>query len=161
MPPVDVQPLGPDHWKLWRELRLRALADAPYAFRSTLAEWSGEGDTEARWRHRLMSVPLNLAASLGGNRAGMVSATSPDQGEVELISMWVAPEARRRGVGTTLIEAIVAWAHDEGAIRVALDVRDDNTSAVDLYRSCGFVDVEQSEGSPPDFPERRMVRILR
>ena len=53
--------LDPDDWQLWRELRLAALAEAPDAFGSTLAEWSGAGDTEQRWRTRLHGVALNLS----------------------------------------------------------------------------------------------------
>ena len=49
-----------DGWRLWRELRLAALAEAPAAFGSTLAEWSGAVDTEQRWRARLEDVALNL-----------------------------------------------------------------------------------------------------
>jgi ribosomal protein S18 acetylase RimI-like enzyme len=161
MPSVELHRLAPDEWRVWRELRLRALAEAPYAFSSTLSEWSGNRDTETRWRDRLTSVPLNLVASLGGEAVGMASATSPQGGEVELISMWVAPDSRRSGVATALIEAIGEWALAEGAIRVALDVRDDNMSAIDLYTACGFVDVGRSHNSGPDSPERRMVRLLR
>lgn len=50
---VDVLVLTPDDWRLWRELRLAALADAPDAFLSRLADWQGAGDTEARWRARV------------------------------------------------------------------------------------------------------------
>lgn len=158
---VDLQLLAPDDWRAWRDLRLRALEEAPYAFTSTLAEWSGEGDTEVRWRDRLSSVPANFVAWFGGSPAGMASATSPDDGEVELISMWVAPEARRSGVATALIDAIVAWALSKGATLVALDVREDNIGAIDLYRACGFVDVGVSQNSEHDAPERRMERLLR
>jgi ribosomal protein S18 acetylase RimI-like enzyme len=91
----------------------------------------------------------------------MASATSPESDEVELISMWVAPEARKIGVATALIEAIAEWALAEGAARVALDVRDDNMIAIALYRACGFVDVGRSQNSEPDAPERRMLRVLR
>jgi ribosomal protein S18 acetylase RimI-like enzyme len=90
----------------------------------------------------------------------MASAT-PENDEVELISMWVAPEARRGGAATALIDTIVAWALDEGASRVALAVRSDNASAIDLYKACGFVEVGQSHNSQPGSPERRMVRTLR
>ncbi|MDQ2841327.1 MAG: hypothetical protein M3Y72_09865 [Acidobacteriota bacterium] len=70
-----------DDWPLWRKLRLEALEEAPYAFSSTLVDWQGEGDTEARWRARLSTVPLNVVADLNGTVAGMVSATAPSQDE--------------------------------------------------------------------------------
>ncbi|MHB8177165.1 MAG: GNAT family N-acetyltransferase [Vulcanimicrobiaceae bacterium] len=50
-----------------------------------------------------------MVAELGGVPAGMVSATSPDRlGTAELISMWVAPFARGRGVGDRLVDAVIA-----------------------------------------------------
>lgn len=145
---------------MWRELRLRALAEDPYAFGSTLAQWSGSNDTEARWRRRLASVPLNLVASIDDRAIGMASATSPVDGETEIISMWVAPEARTQGVGAALVGSIVTWARQHGVLRVGLDVRVGNVAAVALYESCGFVDVGPSPNSGPDTPERRMVRRL-
>jgi ribosomal protein S18 acetylase RimI-like enzyme len=157
---VELRALALDDWALWRELRLHALAEAPYAFGSTLAEWTGSGDTEERWRHRLSSVPLNLVASLSGEPVGMASATSPVDDEVELISMWVAPEARGRAVGTALIEAIVVWALEQHVLRVALDVRETNVSAINLFERLSFVDVGLSPGSGLDAPERRMFRLL-
>ena len=140
MPSVEFQAVGPDDWSLWRELRLRALADAPSAFGSTLADWTGPGETEQRRRERLSSVALNLVASLSAKPVGMASATSPVKDEVELISMWVAPEARGRGVGGVLVEAIALWALKQPVARVALDVRKANTEAVKLYQQHDFVD---------------------
>jgi hypothetical protein len=37
-----------------------ALAEAPEVFRSTLAEWSGGGDIEQRWRARLEDVESGM-----------------------------------------------------------------------------------------------------
>lgn len=97
--------------RLWRELRLAALAEAPAAFGSTLAEWTGAGDTAQRWRARLLSVPLNIVLTYNGEAAGMVSATAPgDDGAIELISMWVAPFARGRGVGDAAVRRVLAFA---------------------------------------------------
>lgn len=80
-----------DDWRAWRELRLEALREAPSAFGSTLAQWQGDGDTEARWRARLSDVPFNAIAEFDGTAAGIASGTALSvDGTVELISMWVA-----------------------------------------------------------------------
>ena len=139
---IGLKSVGPDDWELWRELRLAALAEAPYAFSSRLCDWQGAGDTEARWRVRLSSVPLNLVADLRTVSAGMVSATAPDENAaVDLISMWVAPFARGLGVGDLLVNAVVDWARSRHATRVTLAVVEKNYHASNLYRRCGFVDV--------------------
>ena len=66
---IETLALNPGDWWLWRELRLAALAEAPAAFSSTLAEWSGAGDTEQRWRARLEGVALNIILTSAGEPA--------------------------------------------------------------------------------------------
>jgi len=140
-PAIDVRTVRVDDWPLWRSLRLQALAEAPYAFSSTLAQWQGEGDAEMRWRARLSTVPLNVLVYLNGKPAGMVSATTANRaGTIELISMWVAPFARGQGVGDSLIAAVIEWARGQRAPKVALAVVENNDYAVALYRRHQFVD---------------------
>ncbi len=138
---------------------MSALAEAPYAFGSTLAEWQGAGDTEQRWRARLASVPLNLIAHLDGNAAGIVSATAPDANlATELISLWVAPFARGRGVGDALVRAVIDWAVERKLRRVALDVVTTNETAIALYRRHGFRFVAYPAAAA--LGESRMARDL-
>lgn len=159
--PPAIRGIGADDWRLWRRLRRAALADAPAAFGSTLAEWSGAGDTEERWRARLRDVPANFVASVGGDPVGMVSAAGPDAGEIELISLWVAPAARGSGVGDALIGAVVEHARGLGVGRVALSVRASNEAAFALYERNGFVDVGPGDRcAPSGDTERRMHRRL-
>jgi ribosomal protein S18 acetylase RimI-like enzyme len=140
---IELRVLSADDWAAWRELRLASLGDAPGAFGATLADWAHEG--EQRWRQRLTDVPFNVLADLDGKPAGMVSGTAPDGGgEVELISMWVAPFARGRGVGDALVAAVVRWAEDRHARHVGLQVFDHNKHAMNLYRRNGFVRTDGS-----------------
>lgn len=138
-------------------MRRQALDEAPYAFGSTLSEWSGAGDNEQRWRNRLESVAVNLVAYWEDAAAGMVSVTAAVSREVEIISMWVAPSARGHGVGDALVGAAVDHARDQGAARVALDVTAGNKPATDLYLRAGFVDIGWASSPTDPRPERRMV----
>lgn len=153
--------LTEDQWAEWRALRLAALAADPEAFGSTLAEWSGPGDAESRWRGRLVAVALNVLADLDGEAVGMLSASLPVEGTAALLSMWVAPAARGHGVGDALIGAALRWARTQGARRLALDVRQGNLPAILLYRRHGFYDVGTASSPAAPHPERRMVLDLR
>lgn len=136
-----------DEWRVWRELRLEALREAPYAFGSTLAEWQGGADTEGRWRRRLTDVPFNLIARLADTPAGIASGTAPTpDGAVELISMWVAPFARGRGVGDALVCRVVQWACEQHAKQVTLAVVANNTNAIALYKRHGFCEAGMIDG---------------
>ena len=154
---IEVVPLPADDWQRWRALRLAALTTDPAAFGSTLAEWSGVGDTEERWRGRWVGVPDNLVAVIHGRDVGAVSLFTPADGSaVELISMWVAPAVRGLGVGDALVEAVLGCAAERRPGRpVALSVYEDNGPARRLYARHGFVDA----GPSPDGPcELRMLR---
>src|SRR5699024_5249085 len=100
--------LAPDDWPIWRELRLRALEDAPEAFASTLAEVL-ERDTEEHWRAGVTAPMVPFVAELDGAPAAMGRLMWPEDHDapVELISVWVAPEHRGRGVGGALVTAAV------------------------------------------------------
>jgi GNAT superfamily N-acetyltransferase len=151
---VELRRLGPDDWQLWRDVRLEALAQAPAAFGSALADWQGDGDTETRWRSRLEDVPFNVVALLDGRPAGQVSGLDRDEGQtVELISMWVAPFARGTGLGAELVESVVAWAYDLGATTVLLAVKPTNAPALALYERMGFID----RGASVDDPAERLM----
>jgi ribosomal protein S18 acetylase RimI-like enzyme len=56
--------------------------------------------------------------------------------------LFVAPEARGKGVGTALLDAIVDEARRRGFDQVRLDVVDTNPRAKALYRHVGFKEVK-------------------
>lgn len=58
--------------------------------------------------------------------------------EVHVIDLAVAPEARRRGCGRALVEAVIGDARAGGARLLLLEVRAGNGPARALYRSAGF-----------------------
>ena len=72
---------------------------------------------------------------------GMVSGvetTHPDKGtEMFLYELAVAEHARRRGVGTALVNALAALARDRGCYGMWVGVDTDNVAAVATYRGAG------------------------
>ncbi|MEU5612671.1 GNAT family N-acetyltransferase [Streptomyces sparsogenes] len=145
---IELRVLTADDWPVWRELRLAALADAPYAFGSRLADWQGEGDREERWRARL-EIPgsYNVVAVLDGRAVGMVSGVpGPRAGVVELISLWVGADARGRGVAERLVRAVEEWGLRAGAEVLRLDVAPGNERAIAFYRRVGLEDAGAEGG---------------
>jgi ribosomal protein S18 acetylase RimI-like enzyme len=151
----EIVEIGAADWRDFRTLRLQALADAPEAFGSRYEDWVDA--PEERWRARLLSVPCNMIARSGGRPVGMASGVI-DGDEVELISMFVAPEARGNGLALELVERVVAWGAAQGR-GTFLMVRVGNAPAIASYERAGFVDQGVPPGWPEDEPqERRMVR---
>ncbi|MFJ8621645.1 GNAT family N-acetyltransferase [Kitasatospora sp. NPDC093550] len=138
---VTLRTLTTADWPLWRDLRLAALTDAPHAFRYGLAEWHDGG--EQRWHARLhLPGAHHVAAFLAEEPVGLVGGLrgSPD-GVRELRSLWVAPQARGRGVADLLIEEVERWARSTGGTALHLAVLPANAPALALYRRHGFTPV--------------------
>jgi RimJ/RimL family protein N-acetyltransferase len=156
---VELRELSADDWPVWRELRLAALAEAPYAFGSRLADWQGDGDREERWRQRLgASGSYHVVALLDARPVGMAGGIpTADEDVAELISMWVAPDARGHGVGDRLVAAVQRWASRVGATRLRLSVAEGNDAARALYERCGFRPTGEPPGFMPDGVRREHV----
>jgi GNAT superfamily N-acetyltransferase len=155
---IELRELTPDDWRDWRELRLAALADAPYAFGSQLADWADA--EESRWRARL-EIPSshNVIAVLDGTPVGMASGLLSDQenGVVELISMWIAPAGRGQGIGDRLMTQIEQWARADSAHALKLSVVQGNEKAHALYLRSGYIDTTEPGDLMPDGVNREQV----
>jgi len=80
--------------------------------------------------------------------------------EAEILTLAVAPEARRCGTGGTLVEAAAAHAYAAGARDMFLEVAASNLPARTLYRRLGFVEAGRRKAYYPaghEFPEDALV----
>jgi len=129
---ISIRPVEPHEWPQYRDIRLRALRDAPDAFGST---WESEAArVDADWAARLQ------AAGNGGQACGLLwcKLCAPEPGVADLFQMWVDPAVRGRGAGQALLAQAVAWAWHKGMQRVRLGVTDADSPAMRLYLANGF-----------------------
>jgi GNAT superfamily N-acetyltransferase len=142
---MRIRELERHEWALFRELRLRALADSPDAFARTLAEALGEND--AYWVKLTESVTapggqVMLVAEVEGRPVGLAFGLFDKEREKigHVGGMWVDPSARGGGAGRALLDAAIAWARSRALDRLELWVTKGNAPAERLYERAGFAD---------------------
>lgn len=140
---ISIRPIAAHEWQKYREIRLRALQDAPDAFGST---WEQEGV----WKDEIWSTRIAAAARGNTSRGffafqedqvcGLVwcKLSDEDPGVADLYQMWVDPASRGLGVGRSLLTHALAWTSSAGMRRVRLGVTAADSPARRLYESIGF-----------------------
>jgi ribosomal protein S18 acetylase RimI-like enzyme len=155
---IDVQRVRPDEWELLRDLRLRALAQAPDAFATTHAEALARPDEWWRgWAERSASEAAQaMFLARDGDEAVGIAGIFGARSRFDVISMWTDPAHRGKGVGAALLRAAVSFAGDAP---VFLSVTEGNDDARRLYERHGFVATGLTE--PLRSNTRRVLHELR
>lgn len=149
-----VRELGPQDWQSHRDLRLEMLAEAPGAFWATYEETAQR--TEEQWRQELAGPRVHFQARAIDAR-GHERAEVPPAGGIALlpqgyhdehvidcdqsiiVSLWVRPSLRGRGISRLLWKAVADRALQLDRPRLLLDVDDSNLAAIRSYERIGFV----------------------
>ena len=164
---VLVRETVPGDWQALRDIRLEALRDHPSAFGSSYAREAVRD--EEHWRGRSSGGGMFLAyltevTEVGevSEPAGLAGGYQADPVTVELVSMYVRPRGRGRGVGEALVAAVIGWASDRRATSVHLWVTETNAPARALYQRCGFALTGERQPLPSDpaISEVAMARPL-
>jgi ribosomal-protein-alanine N-acetyltransferase len=82
---------------------------------------------------------LTLGVELNGEIVAFAMAQTI-AGESDILTVATAPEHRRKGLGATLIGALINQLGERGVSRITLDVAEDNAPARALYRGFGFTE---------------------
>lgn len=131
-----------------KDVRLRALRDAPLSFTQTAAEVEHDPDEEwVEWAAELSAEGGDSATYLAfGDDPAVATGMAggylhrDDPAEAVVWGVWVDPAARGSGVGRDLVSAVLAWAGERGCERVTLCVTDTSQAATALYRRLGFTE---------------------
>lgn len=137
---IEIRPLRPELWETHKRLRLAALADAPYAFTTQLADVAARPDQE--WQAvtaRRAADPdgVTFFAYVAGAPCAMAACLVSELG-AEMLAVWVAPAQRHRGVAQALVTYAAAWARGRGASTLIVGVYADNAPAITFYQRAGF-----------------------
>lgn len=140
---LTLRNLTPEDAKVYRALRLRALAEFPDAFTSSAAEEAANDDWVAarlaqREGHVLLGAFIGdtLAGSAGLDR----KRRAKEQHKALLYGMFVAPEHGGRHIGRRMVDALTdtgrSW---PGLEQITLTVTRSNERARRLYADAGFI----------------------
>jgi ribosomal protein S18 acetylase RimI-like enzyme len=134
---------------LYRQIRLAALKDAPYAFQTTYdsalqrndemwrerVERTAQGSDEAIFLAFFDNLPIGIAALVR-------SKDQPDVGE--LMQVWVHPDHRRTGAAWDLMNSVFQWAVKNNFHEIIAGVTKVNARALEFYTSYGFSRMDES-----------------
>lgn len=161
---MQIRRLTPDDAPEYRQLRLRGLLEHPEAFVSSYADEAAQ--SVEQFAARLGgNGRVTFGAFVDGELIGTAAAYHDrDRGKARhkawLVAVYVAPEARGRGVGRAVCQAAVDAARGwDGVEQIHLGVAVPNEAAMGLYRSMGFVEYGR-EPRAIKLPDRYVDELL-
>ena len=106
--------------------------------RESALDDKGWQDKAAQWTRPSRSAVWTAARgeAVVGLVAGSIDAA--DHKRCWLLSMWVCPSARQRGIARELIRHVIRWSESLALNEVCLHVTSNNVPAQRLYSSQGF-----------------------
>jgi L-amino acid N-acyltransferase YncA len=138
----------PQHWPEVRRIYGEGLATADATFETELPEWA-KWDTSHRKDCRLIAVDPAAGNErtdspevrvLGWAALSPVSARYVYRGVAE-VSVYVTSNARARGVGTALLQALIRESEAAGIWTLQAGIFPENTGSIALHKACGFYEV--------------------
>ena len=118
-------------------IRLFRATDLPQVMQIEIASFSTPWrENTFRGLMRRTDTDLFVAEEEGAVLGYAACWTVVDQSELGNVA--VAPEARGRGVGGALVDAVVERVRERGAVELFLEVRESNRGAQSVYRERGF-----------------------
>jgi GNAT superfamily N-acetyltransferase len=154
---VEIRPVAPGEAAALRDLRLRALADAPGAFARTLADEAAH--PSSHWVE--LAGAMEVFVAINDDRwVGMAAGRWYDQdsGVAQLWGLWVDPCSRGSGLGAQLVAAVDRWAAAHGARVLRLGIIMGGADVEGFYTRLGFA--RTGEILPLPWDESRIALFL-
>ncbi len=131
---MDISPLRPEDWARVREIYAQGIATGHATFETRVPEW------EAWDREHVESC--RLVSWEDGQVQGWAALTPVSDrcvyGGVAEVSVYVAAEARGRGVGKALLKALVDASEEAGFWTLQAGIFPENVASIRLHEKAGF-----------------------
>jgi len=107
--------------------------------------WRRYGDAQAEYApHNRIETLATVVVALDGARPVGCGCFKPfGPAAVELKRMYVAPDARGRGIAAQVVAALEQWACELGFTAIALETGTKQHEAIALYTKLGFTPIER------------------
>jgi phosphinothricin acetyltransferase len=131
---LSIDRLLPQDWEEVRRIYLEGIATGNATFETQAPDWDN-------WDKSHRPEP-RLAAREGGRLLGWASLTPVSDrcvyGGVAEVSVYVGDDARGRGVGRALLEALVEKSEAAGIWTLQAGIFPENEASVAVHKKCGF-----------------------
>ena len=131
---MEIVELRPEHWDEVARIYAEGIATGEATFETEVPSWEAWDATHLA-QHRLV-------ASEGGHVAGWVAVSAVSDrcvyGGVVENSVYVAADARGRGVGVALLEGVVSSTEAAGIWTIQTGVFPENRASLRIHERAGF-----------------------
>ncbi len=139
---ISIRPLDVAEWSQLRDLRLRALEDAPGAFAVTYEEAAHRSESD--WRTMITNPSRRIFGLFDGDKligiTGVLTSSEDPSDTAMLVMSYIDRAYRRRGLSSMFYEARLAWARAQPKlVRVVVSHRESNEASRRANQRHGFI----------------------
>jgi len=138
---VTVAPMAPEHWDAVREIFREGIESGLATFETAAPDWAA---WDAAHRPDCRFVALDGPRVVGWAALSPVSKRAAYAGVAE-VSVYVARTCQGRGIGRTLLAALVTASEQAGIWTLQAVVFPQNAASVAAHRAAGFREVGRRE----------------
>ncbi|WP_431215982.1 N-acetyltransferase family protein [Puia sp. P3] len=138
---MKIQPLSSEHWPAVKAIYEEGLATGNASFQTSAPSWE---DWDKSHRHIAVLSRSKVRQWRDGAALTPVSGRCVYAGVAE-VSVYVAWDQRGKGIGKTLLEALVTASEANGIWTLQAGIFPENTASIRLHEGAGFRQVGKRE----------------
>ncbi|MGA8309699.1 MAG: N-acetyltransferase family protein [Terriglobales bacterium] len=132
--PVSIETMTDDDWAAVRAIYAEGMATGQATFEQSVPDWD-------KWNAGHFSF-CRLAAKANARLLGLAALSPVSSRQVYAgvaeVSIYVAQEARGRGIGRKLLSGLVQASEGHGIWTLQAGIFPENTASIELHKRCGF-----------------------